>query len=660
MIPQATPRDKYNIRVRNPGFTAPAPSFLKQLHGNDKFKSGRCKVSSELTRTDEPSREPETINELFAQTVRRRAGKVLMRYKRSKAWHELTGAQLDERVRNVALGLWQLGVQPGDRVALLSESSPEWSITDYAILACGAINVPIYPTQAVEQVAFILRNSGARILFLSNLKQLRRIQSALEALKGEAPKLIMFEPPKEENKAVMLLDELERRGAEERTRQPQLYQELAARAQPDDLATIIYTSGTTGEPKGVMLTHRNLTVDALRSAEVFSITADDHALTFLPLAHVFERTVLYIYMYLGVQVSFARGVEYVAEDIREVKPTVVTAVPRLFERILATINKRAAEGTPTQQKVFQRAMKVGREVAVLRDQRRPVPFLLRVQHRLYDRLVFTRWREAVGGRLRFFVSGGAALPTEVALAFAGAGITILQGYGLTETSPVVAVNHLDDNRFGTIGPPIPGIRVKTAEDGELLVQGEIVMQGYYRNAEETEKVFSRQDDGVWFHTGDIGTIDADGFIRITDRKKDLIKTSLGKYIAPQMIENLIRGIPLVEQVIVIGNHRKYPAALIVPNFDALRVYAESLSLELKEKSDLTQHPRIIEFFRRKVDEVTKDLAPYEKIKKIALLDREFTIEGGELTPTLKVRRKFVEDKYREVIDALYPKLEVEA
>ncbi len=583
-----------------------------------------------------------------------------MRYKRQKVWHELTGAQLDERVRNVALGLWLLGIQPGDRVALLAESSPEWSIADYAILAGGAINVPIYPTQAVDQVGFILGNSGARVLLISTQKQLRRIQPALDALKSDAPRLVIFETLKEESKAVMTLAELERLGAEERTRQPQLYQQLTTQAQPDDLATIIYTSGTTGEPKGVMLTHRNLTFDALRAADVFSITAEDHALSFLPLAHVFERTVLYIFMYLGVQVSFARGVEYVAEDIKEVQPTVVTAVPRLFERILATINKRAAEGTPTQQKVFQRAMKVGREVALLRDQRRPVPLTLRLQHRLYDRLVFTKWRAAVGGRLRFFVSGGAALPTEIALAFAGAGITILQGYGLTETSPVVSVNHLNDNRFGTIGPAIPGIKVKTAGDGELLVQGDIVMQGYYKNAEETEQALAHHDDGIWFHTGDIATIDDEGFIRITDRKKDLIKTSLGKYIAPQMIENLIRGIPLVEQVIVIGNQRKYPAALIVPSFDGLRAYAESLALNLKENSELVRHPRIVEFFKKKVDEVTRDLAPYEKIKKIALLDREFTIEGGELTPTLKVRRRFVETQYRDLIDTLYPKFELDS
>ncbi|MFN0119881.1 MAG: AMP-dependent synthetase/ligase [Blastocatellia bacterium] len=604
--------------------------------------------------------EPRTINELFTRSIRRRADKVVMRYKRNKAWHDISGAMLDERVRNVTLGLYRMGVRPGDRVALLAESSPEWSIADYAILACGAVNVPVYPTQPVEQVGFILANSEAKILFLSGGKQYKRIRPALEAMKTAAPRQILFETPKEEIPGVTLLDALEQAGAAERTRQPQLYQELIAGVEPDDLATIIYTSGTTGEPKGVMLTHRNLVFDALRSAEVFSLNADDEAMTFLPLAHVFERTVLYIYMHLGVQVSYARGVEYVAEDIKEVRPTVVTAVPRLFERILATINKKVADGTPTQQRIFQRAMKTGRAVAVLRNDRKTVPLTLRLQHALYDRLVFTKWREAVGGRIRFFVSGGAALPMDVALTFAGAGIVILQGYGLTETSPVVAVNRLTDNRFGAIGQAIPGITVKTAEDGELLVQGDIVMQGYYKLAEETERTIVRRDDGVWFHTGDIGTIDAEGFIRITDRKKDLIKTSLGKYIAPQMIENLIRGIPLVEQVIVIGNSRKYPAALIVPSFDALRSYAESLSLGGKDKAELARHPRIVEFFKKKVDEVTRDLAPYEKIKKIALIDCEFTIEGGELTPTLKIRRKFVEEKYQDIIDALYPRSEIEA
>lgn len=607
---------------------------------------------------------PRTLNELLATAVRRRASEIVMRFKRGKQWLEITGAELDERVRNVALGLHALGVKPGERVALLAESSPEWSLTDYAILATGAVNVPIYPTQAVDQVEFILRNSGARVLFVSTNRQLKRVTAALEALKKDRPRIILFEAPKDDTtkenlKDVLAISELEKLGAEERTRQPKLYEELMTKAQPEDLATIIYTSGTTGDPKGVMLTHRNLVNNAVNSGKVFELRPDDVALSFLPLSHVFERTVLYIYMLYGVQICYARGVEYVGEDIKEIRPTVVTAVPRLFEKIYATINKRASDQPPWKQKLFHRAVKLGREAAVLQDQGKRVPLGTALELKALDKLVFSKWREAVGGRLRFFVSGGAALPSDLAYIFLGAGITILQGYGLTETSPVVSFNRQGANRVGTIGTPIPGVKVKAAADGELLVQGDNVMQGYYLMEDESAQVLKEYDDGLWFHTGDIGTIDADGYIRITDRKKDLLKTSLGKYIAPQPIENLIRGIPMVEQVIVIGNARKFPAALIVPNLDALRTYAKTLSLEVKETAQLAQQPRIHEYFKKKVDEITRELAPHEKIKKIALIPQEFTIEGGELTPSLKIRRKFVEDKYRDVIDALYPKFEAE-
>jgi long-chain acyl-CoA synthetase len=601
--------------------------------------------------------EPRTINELFAMAARRRAGQSLMRYKREQKWHEVTGAQLDERVRNVTLGLHHQGVRAGDRVALLAESSHEWSLTDYAILACGGVTVPIYPTQSVAQVGYILRDSGARVLFVSTHKQLRRIQPALDQLLPPAPPLILFETSRDAH--VLSLAALEMLGAEEHARQPELYQSLATQARPEDLATIIYTSGTTGEPKGVMLTHRNIVFNALHTGSAIKLREDDLALSFLPLSHIFERTALYTFMHFGVEICFARGAETVAENIKEIRPTLVTAVPRLFEKLYAQIHKTAAAAAPWQQKVFRRALKVGRECAVRRDRGERLPLGLAWQHRLADRLVFQKWRAALGGRIRFFFSGGAALPPELAYLFAGAGIRILQGYGLTETSPVVAVNTLEANRIGTIGRAIPGVRVRVAADGELLVQGDNVMQGYYQMPEETARALERSGDEVWFHTGDIGAIDPDDFIRITDRKKDLIKTSLGKYIAPQMIENLIRGIPSVEQVIVIGHERKFPVALIVPDFEAVRAQAASLALEIQDRAELVRHPRLIESFKKKVDAVTADLAPHEKIKKIALLEHEFTIEGGELTPTLKVRRQQVEAKYRELIDALYPKVEVE-
>ncbi|MFN7926613.1 MAG: long-chain fatty acid--CoA ligase [Blastocatellia bacterium] len=576
-----------------------------------------------------------------------------MRYKRGKAWQGITGAQLMERIRQVTLALHERDVQKGDRVAILAESSPDWSITDYAILACGGVTVPIYPTQAVEQVGYILKNCAAKMLFVSNQKLLRRVQPALDSLKGDAPQLVMFE----KTEGLETLDTFAASSADAEARHPELFEELAAQAAPEDLATIIYTSGTTGEPKGVMLTHRNLVFDAVSSAHHLGPDESDVFLSFLPLSHVFERTVLYLLMYSEVQICFARGIETVAEDMKEIHPTIVTAVPRLFEKIYATINKRAADLPPLKQKMFQRAIKVGREVALLRNQRKPVSFTLAMQHKMLDRLVFSKWREAVGGKIRFFVSGGAALPKDLGLIFSAAGIEILQGYGLTETSPVVACNKPGNNRFGTIGQPIAGVKVKIAADGELLVQGDLVMKGYYKLPEATAEMIQEHPDGVWLHTGDIGEMDAEGFLKITDRKKDLIKTNLGKYIAPQQIENLIGGIPLVEQVIIIGNQRKYPSALIVPNFDALKTYASSLSLDTKDKAALAKHPRILEFFKKKVDEVTKELAPHEKVKKIALLTQEFTIDGGELTPSLKIRRKFVEDKYRDLIDSLYPKNE---
>jgi long-chain acyl-CoA synthetase len=357
-----------------------------------------------------------------------------MRYKRDNAWQDITGAQLMARVRHLALALYARGVRPGDRVALLAESCPEWSLTDYAILACGGVTVPIYPTQAVEQVGYILKNCEARLLFISNQKLLRRVQSALDSLKGDAPQLVLFE----EAEGYETLKTFAAPGAELAERQPELFPQLAAQAAPDDLATIIYTSGTTGEPKGVMLTHRNLVFDAISSSKHLGPDKDDVFLSFLPLSHVFERTVLYLLMYSDVQICFARGIETVAEDMKEIHPTIVTAVPRLFEKIYATINKRAAEQPPLKQKIFQRAIKVGREVARLQDQRQAVPLALAMQHKVLDGLVFSKWRAAVGGRIRFFVSGGAALPKELGLIFSAAGIPILQGYGLTETSPVVA------------------------------------------------------------------------------------------------------------------------------------------------------------------------------------------------------------------------------
>lgn len=599
--------------------------------------------------------EPRTINELLRRTVQNRKDIPIVSYKNKKVWTDITGAELLSRIEHIALGLHKLGIVPGDKISIIAESCPEWTMLDFAILSNTAVNVPIYPTQSPDQVEYIINNSEAKILFVSNDRQLKRIQPALDNLNGARPKLILMNGDRDDDDNIMNLLSLENIGREEMKANPDLFGKISNNAQPDDLATIIYTSGTTGIPKGVMLSHRNLAFNALRTSELFDLDERDVGLSFLPLSHVFERIVLYIYLWLGVKIYYAHGAETVAEDIKEVRPTVMSAVPRLFEKIYSVINKRAAEATPLQQKIFHRAIKIGREVAILKDHGKKVPLLLSLEYKLMDRLVFTKWRAAVGGRMRYFVSGGAALSPELAYIFIGAGILILQGYGMTETSPVISFNPTKKNRVGTIGKAIDGVRVRIAEDGEILVQGDNVMQGYYKMPDETAQVLQRYDDGLWIHTGDIGTIDDDGYIRITDRKKDLIKSSLGKYIAPQPIENSIRSIPEVEQVVVIGNGRKYPCALILPSFDALKAYAKSINIDANNKSDLVRHPKLVEFMKKKVDEVTRDLEPHEKIKKIALIDKEFTIDGGELTPTLKVRRKFVEDKYEDLINSLYPK-----
>ncbi len=418
--------------------------------------------------------EPRTINELFRQSIKRRASRVVMRFKDNKEWHNITGAQLGERVDRLAAGLRSLGLKAGQTVALLAESCPEWSITDYAILDCGGVTVPIYPTQSVEQVEFILRDCEAGILFLSNSRQLRRIEPALTASgRKSSLKIVLFEDSPDTT--LLSIRSLERLGLEHPTG-------ASTVVEPGDVATIIYTSGTTGDPKGVILTHRNLVFDALETGYAIGPGEEDIALSFLPLSHVFERTVLYIFMHFGIQVCFARGVETVGEDIREIRPTIVTAVPRLFEKVYSQIIRKAAAAAPWRRRIFHRAMKVGKAYAQLRNDGKSVPVGMRIQYALADRLVFRKWRDAVGGRIRYFFSGGAALPSDLAFAFSGAGILILQGYGLTETSPVVSVNRPDQNRIGTIGQPINGVKVRVADDGELLVQGDNVMQGYFHLA----------------------------------------------------------------------------------------------------------------------------------------------------------------------------------
>jgi long-chain acyl-CoA synthetase len=425
---------------------------------------------------------------------------------------------------------------------------------------------------------------------------------------------------------------------------------LSAETKPDDLATIIYTSGTTGEPKGVMLTHSNLVSNLIDSSGHLNFGEHDLALSVLPLSHVFERQAMYMYLHQGMAVYFAESLQTIGPNLREVRPTVLVGVPRIFEKIYARIRERAAEAGKVSAALLAWSVSVAREYAEYSIAHKPVPAFLKLKHWIASKLIFSKWKAAFGGRMRILVSGGAALPEDLSYIYIGAGIPIVQGYGLTETSPVITTSRIENNRVGTVGTAIPNVDIRIAEDGEIEVRGPNVMRGYYNKPEATQAVFT--SDG-WFKTGDIGTLDEDGFLRITDRKKELFKTSGGKYISPQPIEQAIKGSRFVNQVVLIGAERKFPAALIVPVWEQLESYCKLKGIEVKSRSELCRHPRIIDLFERQIAGLTPNLAKYERIKKIALLENEFTIEGGELTPTLKVKRRVIDDKYRDVIEKLY-------
>lgn len=567
-------------------------------------------------------------------------------------WINISAAEFATRVRHVALGLASLGIKAGDRVALLSENRPEWSITDLAILSLGAVNVPIYTTQAVDQVEYILSDSGARALFVSGRKVFKHAAKALDGLSLPL-KLIFFDEEAAEGiEHAITLETLEQNGADRDRHQPRAFDEILNTVSADDLATIIYTSGTTGEPKGVMLSHESFISNVLAITDGLPINAKDSALSVLPLSHIFERTGFYIFCYNGVSVYYCSSFDQVGEHLREVRPTIMTAVPRLFEKVYHRIVKKGTSAKGWRRRVFLRALDVGHRYAELQDKRQRVPRSLALQQKLADRLVFSKWREGVGGRLRYFVSGGAALSPTLSYAFLAAGIPVLQGYGATETC-IVSANRPDNNLVGSVGQPFAGIEVAIAEDGEIIIRGPNVMHGYYGHPEATAQALK---DG-WFATGDVGHLDEQGRLSITDRKKDLFKLSNGKYIAPQLLESLIKESEFASQVVVVGAGRKQPAALIVPDWEALKQRLAETAAKGETvpsaHAELSQHTAAIKLVQSDVSKLTAGLADYERIRRVALLPEELTIDNGELTPTLKVKRRVIDEKFGPLIDELY-------
>jgi long-chain acyl-CoA synthetase len=561
-----------------------------------------------------------------------------------------------ERVRAIGLALEDMGMEPGDRVAIMSETRQEWVLTDMGIVTARLVTVPIYPTISGQQARFILQDSGARGLFVSDATQAEKIL-AVRHLLPELEFIAVFTdevPPAavRGSHTVLRLEGVIERGRARASDAAAVarYEAGIESVGPDDLLTIIYTSGTTGEPKGVMLTHDNVLSNMQAVIPALGLKPEDVALSYLPLSHVFERMVTYLYLYEGLTVCHAESLDTLARDLQLVRPTMMTGVPRVYEKLHARIHEVVAASPAFRRRLFDWAVRIGTEVSELRRTgRTPSPFL-KMQEAVADGLVAAKIRARVGGRLRLAVSGSAALPAHIARFFNAIGVPLIEGYGLTETSPVITVNPLDRPRFGTVGCAIDRVEVAIAEDGEILTRGPHVMKGYWKRPEDTLAVL--QPDG-WFHTGDIGALSDDGYLTITDRKKELLVTSGGKKIAPAPIEALLKRHPLVAEAMVVGEARKFPAVLIVPNFAALDHRLKLLGRPGGTREELVVREDVLSLFNEVVEPLNRDLAQFERLKKVALLPTEFSIATGELTPTLKLRRRVVLEHWQRVVDGLY-------
>ena len=594
---------------------------------------------------------PQTIPHFCMESFRRNNKPAALAYKLGDTWHRLSGTEAIERIKRIAIGLSNLGVKAGDRIAIISENRPEWSLVDLAILSLRAVNVPIYTTQAVEQIRYILENSGAKMLCVSGKKLYKHAEEAVRSVE-RLEKLIFFDSddvPENERRGISLAA-VEQQG-ERADGDVSAFENELAKVSSEDLATIIYTSGTTGEPKGVMLTHDNFVSNIVAISKGLPIRNTDCSLAVLPLSHIFERTVFYVLCSNGVTINYCASFDQLASHLQEVKPTIMTAVPRLFEQVYHKIVKKGKAAGGWKTRLFDWALVVGQDYWAAKDMQERVPAALAAKHALASRLVFLKWREGVGGKLRFFVSGGAPLSKKLSYAFWAAGIPILQGYGMTEAC-VVSANRPEDNKVGSIGTPFEGIEMKIADsDGEILIRGRNVMQGYYNNPEETERAI---DADGFYHTGDVGYVDTDGHFYVTDRLKDLFKLSNGKYVAPLQVESLLKQSPLVSQAVVVGSGRKQVGALIVPEWEALKEALKEAKIlfDGTSREELCENPQVVKLVQRDAVDLTRELSDYERVKRVYLLPREFSIDKGEMTPTLKIKRSVIDEKYEEAIDEI--------
>ncbi len=594
----------------------------------------------------------DTLAQMFWSRVARSPERPAHIVRGPGGWQTLTWRQVGDIVRELALGLMALGRQPGERVALLSASRAEWAHADMAIFSIGCVTVPIYPTYPADLIAYVVNDSQARTLIVEDATQLAKALEARPKMETLEHIVVMtgHDPARPLN-GVLAWEAVRRLGIEGRAGLAATLDARLTSTRPEAVASIVYTSGTTGPPKGVVQTHGNH-IAALRSAGQTTPMEEEWIhLLFLPMAHAFGRLESFLGPWRGLTTAFAENLDKLSDNLREVRPHFIFSVPRVFEKVYARVLAGVEGGSPLKRRLFHWALEVGRKVGGLKQAGQSVPRLLALQHRLAHRLVFSKLHAALGGRLRWAVSGGAPLAPDIARFFHAAGILILEGYGLTETCPVLTFNRPDRFKFGSVGQALPGVELRIAVDGEILSRGaNIATLGYHRQPEATREVF--EPDG-WFHTGDIGRFDDEGFLYITDRKKDLIVTAGGMNIAPQNIENLLKADPFISQALVYGDCRPYPVALVTVNADELLRFAREHRIPADQTAALIEHPLVVERVERTVAEKNGQLQSYAQIKRFAIVPGDFSQEGGELTPTLKMKRKVVHDKYRDVLENLY-------
>jgi len=591
-----------------------------------------------------------SIAGIFHNRAQQYRHEACVRYKENGKFTDISWDEMQKKVTNLGLGLIALGVKKGDMVAIFSDNRWEWLVADLAILSIAASDAPIYATNSGPEAAYIVNDSGSKIVFISDQDHLERTLASKNEMPG-LETIITFDPIATDDTNILTLDQVMEMGAQ--SKEKGAFDERLNAIDSEDLATLIYTSGTTGQPKGVMLTHNNFVANIKQCYESHpTIGHHDVALSFLPWSHSLGRTVSVYLMYdIGAVNYLAESFQTILEDLQASRPTLVVSVPRLFEKIHSGLLSKVEKAPPTKKKLFGWATSVADRAVDFRVQREPVPFFLNLQYNIAEKLVFSKMRDALGmDKINIFISGGGAIATEIDRFFNGIGISVHNGYGLTETTPVTNANTFEVFSFGSVGPPFPRTDIIIAEDGEILIKGPQVMEGYFNKPEETKAVFT--EDG-WFMTGDIGFIDERGCLHITDRKKDLIVTAGGKNISPQNIENTLSANLYIEQAVTIGEGKKYLSAIIVPNFIELASYAKSQGISFTGNEDLIEKPAIVKFYDEKIKELMKNYARVEQIRKYTLLPHEFSIETGELTPTLKLKRKVINEKYSPVIDGMY-------